>query len=185
MKYRTIVADPPWNVKRLESPGAKAFGTADRTLRSVALPYQTMSLAEIAELPVSNIAEADAHLYLWTINAYVEATYGIARAWGFKPSALLTWCKAPMGLGPGGAYSQTTEFVLFCRRGSLKPLQRMDSTWWQWRRGRHSAKPEAFIDMVEQVSPGPYVELFARRQRLGWHTWGNECAQTATLEHVS
>ena len=42
-----------------------------------------------------------------------------------------------------------------------------------------SAKPEAFIDLVEQVSPGPYLELFARRQRLGWDTWGNEA-----LEHV-
>ena len=44
----------------------------------------------------------------------------------------------------------------------------------------HSSKPEAFLDLVEQVSPGPYLELFARRQRLGWDTWGNEA-----LEHVS
>jgi N6-adenosine-specific RNA methylase IME4 len=61
-----------------------------------------------------------------------------------------------------------------------KPV-RQRSSWFQWRRGAHSVKPDAFIDMVEQVSPGPYVELFARRQRLGWDTWGNECFKTAPV----
>ena len=175
MKYRTIVADPPWPVKRLESPGAEAFGTGAHPLRSVPLPYPTLSITEIAALPIERLAETDAHLYLWTINAYVEDAYGVARSWGFKPSTLLTWGKAPMGLGPGGAYSITTEHILFCRRGSLAPMRRAESTWWQWPRREHSAKPEAFLDIVEQVSPGPYLELFARRQRLGWDTWGDEC----------
>lgn len=73
----------------------------------------------------------------------------------------------------------TTEFVLFCRRGSLKASQRIDRQWFEWPRGEHSAKPEAFLDMVEAVSPAPRLELFARRNRLGWDTWGNEA-----LEHV-
>jgi N6-adenosine-specific RNA methylase IME4 len=180
-RYRTIVADPPWDVKRLASPGAKAFGTQDGTLRSVELPYKTMSVEAIAALPVSALAERDAHLYVWTINRYVEATYAIARAWGFEPRTLLVWAKAPMGLGPGGAYSITTEYVLYAARGSLPALSRVDRTWWSWPRGRHSAKPDAFQDIVEQVSPGPYVELFARRDRLGWDTWGNESLGTAEM----
>jgi hypothetical protein len=49
---------------------------------------------------------------------------------------------------------------------------RIDSSWWSWPRGAHSAKPPAFLDLVEQVSPGPYVELFARAPRLGWDSWG-------------
>ena len=79
-----------------------------------------------------------------------------------------------MGLGYGGAYALTSEFVLFCRRGSLAPLRRWDSTWLSASRPyenghiAHSAKPDAFLDVVEQVSPGPYAELFARRARLGW-----------------
>lgn len=182
MKYRTIVADPPWRVKRLESPGAKGFGTGARPLRSVVLSYPTMTAADIAALPVRDYAEPDAHLYLWTINAYIPDAYRIAEAWGFKPSTLLVWAKSPMGLGPGGAYSITTEFVLFSRRGTLPPLRRVDSTWWLWKRREHSAKPEAFLDLVEQVSPGPYLELFARRQRLGWDTFGNECFQSVSLE---
>lgn len=138
------------------------------------LAYPTMSLDEIAALPVADVAHDDAHLYVWTINKYIRDTYDIAMAWGFRPSTLLTWCKKPFGLGLGGAYSLTTEHVLFARRGKLPPKRRWTTTWWQWPRGRHSAKPDAFQDIVEQVSPGPYLELFARRQRLGWDTWGNE-----------
>jgi N6-adenosine-specific RNA methylase IME4 len=173
-KFKCIVADPPWQVKRLESPGKYGFGTQPAVLRSVPLEYPTLSIAEIENMPVSLVSDNHAHLYIWTINKYIEETYGIARAWGFSPSALLTWAKTPMGIGLGGTYVQTTEHVLFARRGTCKALRRIDSTWWQWPRGKHSAKPEAFQDMVETVSPGPYLELFARRRRLNWTAWGNE-----------
>lgn len=166
MRYRTIVADPPWPFKDTgrrtgESPWGVGY--------SVPVPYDTMALDDIRALPVGDMAGSDAHLYVWTINAHVAATYEIVAAWGFKPSALLTWCKAPKGIGLGGAYTSTTEFILFGRRGSLAPLRRWDSTWFSFKRqGAHSAKPDAFLDVVEQVSPGPYAELFARRARFGW-----------------
>lgn len=172
-RYRTIVADPPWHV------GAGPVWASNGPTRP--LSYGTMSLDEIAALPVRGMAERDAHLYVWTINAYLEQTYEIARAWGFKPSTLLTWAKTPNGIGLGGTYSLTTEHVLFARRGSLKAKERVDSTWWHWKRGAHSAKPEAFLDMVERVSPGPYVELFARRARFGWDYWGDQSLGTATM----
>jgi N6-adenosine-specific RNA methylase IME4 len=181
-KYRTIVADPPWHVTRLASPGAEGFGTQSAPLRSVALPYPTMTVDEIADLPVREMVDRSAHLYVWTINAYVEDTYEIARLWGFRPSALLTWCKTPMGIGPGGTFSQTTEHVLFARRGICKAAERVDSTWWQWPRGGHSRKPDAFLDLVERISPEPRLEMFARRQRLGWDTWGNEALNHVEIE---
>jgi N6-adenosine-specific RNA methylase IME4 len=139
-----------------------------------------MSLAEIAGLPISDLSASDAHLYVWTVNAFLDQTYGLVQGWGFRTSQVLVWAKPPRGLGMGGAFTNTTEFVLFARRGSLPPLRRVDTSWWNWSRGAHSAKPDAFLDLVEQVSPGPYLEMFARRQRLGWDTWGNEA-----LEHVS
>jgi N6-adenosine-specific RNA methylase IME4 len=138
-----------------------------------------MSVEEIAALPVRELAAKRAHLYIWTINAYVEETYEIARLWGFKPSTLLTWCKRPHGIGLGGTYVLTTEHVLFARRGVLPAAERVETSWWEWKRGEHSAKPEAFLDMVERVSPEPRLEMFARRNRLGWDTWGNQA-----LEHV-
>jgi N6-adenosine-specific RNA methylase IME4 len=90
-----------------------------------------MTVAEIAALPVREMADTSAHLYIWTINAYVEETYEIARAWGFKKSTLLTWCKKPNGIGLGGTYSLTTEHVLFARRGTCPAAERIDSTWWE------------------------------------------------------
>jgi N6-adenosine-specific RNA methylase IME4 len=138
-----------------------------------------MTVEEIRELMVGRFADPDGcHLYLWVPNRYVEEGYDVARAWGFKPGQLLTWCKAPRGLGLGGTYVSTTEFILFSRRGRLQyqGAPRCDTTWFNWPRQReHSRKPDGALDLIESVSPGPYLELFARRQRLGWDTWGNEC----------
>ena len=170
--FRCIVADPPWQVNRLESPGKGGFGTQERVLKSVELEYPTMSVEEIAALRIP--AAEDAHLYIWTINSYIEETYDIARAWGFEPSTMLYWLKQPMGLGLGGAFVPCVEPILFCRRGRLPVKSRCDRNWWGWQRGRHSAKPEAFQTVVESVSPGPYLEMFARRKRPGWQSWGNE-----------
>ncbi len=204
---------------------------------SAFLPYSALSLDEIAALPVADLAQPGAHLYLWTTARYLWAARDILGAWGFdaRPGRLevLVWCKQPMGLGLGGAYTVTTEFALHTRRpigpllraacqavgwnqndldrhvrGKITRLSkrwldgdcyptpadwdrlrallptlaglpdlaadpiRQDSTWWQWTRGAHSAKPPAFLDLVERVSPGPYVELFARQPRLGWDSWG-------------
>jgi N6-adenosine-specific RNA methylase IME4 len=180
-RYRTIVADPPWELKAGPAHFADNPKRARTGPRTRDLSYGTLTTTEIAALPVATMAEADAHLYLWTVNAHVEAAYSIARAWGFKPSTLLTWAKTPRGIGLGGTYTLTTEHVLFCRRGSCPALQRVDSSWWHWPRGAHSAKPDAFLDLVEEVSPGPYVELFARRARFGWDYWGDESLGTAEL----
>ena len=169
-RFKTIVADPPWDVGR--GPEWSSNG------KSRALTYPTMSLEEISSLPIRELADDSAHLYLWTINKYIA----IARTWGFMPSTMLTWCKPPHGIGLGGTYTLTTEHCLFARRGTCPAAQRIDSSWWQWSRGRHSAKPEAFLDMVESVSPAPRLELFARSNRLGWSTWGNECFEHVSLE---
>lgn len=119
MKFKTIVADPPWDVGR--GPEWSSNG------KSRPLTYPTMTLEDIASLPVKELADDGAHLYLWTINKYIEQTYSIVRDWGFSPSTLLTWCKPKHGIGLGGTYVLTTEHC-----------------------------------------------LFARRNRLGWSTWGNE-----------
>lgn len=205
--YHTLVVDPPWpmpdsgkrtDTGRTENYEAKGSGREidpgwwNRfTGTTTDIPYERMSLEQIAALPVRDLAYADAHLYLWTTNKFLEASFDVARAWGFTFSTCLTWCKTPMGLGYGGAYSLTSEFVLFCRRGSLAPKQRWDSTWLQASRPyvnghiEHSAKPDAFLDVVEQVSPGPYVELFARRARFNWDYWGDQSLGTAEMPDVA
>lgn len=190
-KYRTIVADPPWYVKTGRSLGGYVVQDGKQIWNAVSsksrdLVYPSMSVDEIAALKVGDLAEDDAHLYLWTINKYVEDAFKIARRWGFSYSTLLVWSKSPKGFGLGGTYGISTEFCLFCRRGSLVTKRDVDRTCFDWKRPydergkpRHSAKPPAFMDLVEQVSPGPYLELFARDNRLGWDSWGNECTSVS------
>lgn len=170
--YRTIVADPPWPYPEGWAPFGPTSRGGDLPQRRP-LPYSSMTVDDIDALPVADLADTDAHLYLWTTNRYLRRSYGVAESWGFRPAQTLTWCKPPMGIGPGGAFSITTEFVVFARRGKLTAEHRQDSTWWVWPRGPHSAKPAAFMDIVEQVSPLPRVELFARAPRLGWDSWGH------------
>jgi N6-adenosine-specific RNA methylase IME4 len=130
------------------------------------------------------LAEDNSRLFLWTVTRYVEHTYSVARAWGFTPAWLVTWCKPP-GFGGGWEFTSNCEYLLVARRGKPELLDRAPSSWFDWPRPYanggpvHAAKPDAFYDLVEKMSPGPYLELFARRQRLGWDTWGNEA-----LEHV-
>ncbi len=190
-KYRTIVADPPWHYDNFAA--MKDFGKGElRTSNNAKggrlgksapkpMPYSSMTVPEICDLKVSGLVEKDAHLYLWVTNKYIWDATKVARSWGFEPTCVLVWCK-PKGVFFGGTYASNTEFVVFCRRGSLHAAGRADSRWFDWPKGgngSHSQKPPAFYDLVESVSPGPYLELFARRQRLGWDTWGDEA-----LNHV-
>jgi N6-adenosine-specific RNA methylase IME4 len=185
-RYRTIVADPPWAYDE----GWPAASTSPRsafnrgvvpldTRKREPLPYAPMSVEAISSLPIADFAMPDAHLFLWTTNRYILDGYSVVTAWGFRPSQLLTWCKPPRGKGPGGVFASASEFVIYARRGKPQHLSRQDRTWWEWSRRGHSVKPEAFLDTVEAAVPGPYLEMFSRRSRLGWDTWGNEA-----LNHV-
>jgi len=158
--YGTIVADPPW---RYASAATKADARKH---------YSTMSMDEIATMTVGDLAAPDAHLWFWCTNGLMEDGYRIVRAWGFAPITLVTWCKP----GPGVGYylRNNTEHAIFATRGKpVVPEDKPLSTWFQWPRAQHSVKPDAFGDLVEKVSPGPYVELFARQPRLGWDSWGH------------
>ena len=183
--YRTVVADPPWRYDEGWPSFIAGKHGSDQAERR-RLPYSSLGIDAIAGLPVGELADTDAHLYLWTTNRYLRHAWGVAAAWGFRGTQVLVWCKQPMGLGPGGAFASTTEFVLFARRGSLPAARREPSSWWLWKRQRaHSVKPSAFVDMVERVSPGPYVELFARGAgRLGWDTWGDEAHHGLALSPI-
>lgn len=180
--YQTIVADPPWPFTGTWGGSRALVGQERDRRRKPATPYPTMSVESIAALPVAALTAPDAHLYLWTTNRFLWEAKGVAEAWGFRFSQLLVWAKTPMGKGPGGAFASSAEYIVFCRRGSLPHQEKIDSTWFNWpRTGRHSRKPDAMFDMAERVSPGPYLEMFARRRRIGWDAWGDEVESTVEL----
>jgi N6-adenosine-specific RNA methylase IME4 len=165
-RFATLVLDPPWDWG--DEGDQDQLGRARPT-------YATMPLAEIAALPIAEIADQDAHLYLWITNRSLPKGFALLDAWGFRYVTCLTWCKPSIGMG--NYYRGSTEQVLFGIRGS-QPLQRRDvGTWFAANRpGVHSAKPPEFYRLVESCSPGPYLELFARQPRAGWTVWGAEAA---------
>lgn len=156
--FSAIVIDPPWRYDNVATRGA----AEDH--------YPTMSLDELAALELP--AAEDAHLYLWTTNGFLREAFGLMDAWGFTYKTCLTWCKPQIGMG--NWFRNTTEHVLFGVRGKLATQRNDVPTHFVADRTRHSAKPESFYDLVESCSPGPWLEMFARRRRLGWHVWGNE-----------
>lgn len=176
MKYHTIVADPPW---AYEQSRIVTTSNTPQTRPEASAQYQTMTDDEIAALDVAALAADNAHLYLWITNPRLFAADRIVRAWGFTYRTLITWEKQGT-LGMGYYFRGQTEHVVFATRGHapIEPSRRQRNIFAAPKRG-HSVKPDSFYDMVEMVSNGPYLEMFARRQRLGWDTWGNEA-----LEHV-
>lgn len=163
--YSTIVADPPWALDWHAGRGKGRSGVDG-------LPYSTMTVDAIKGLPVGSLAGKSAHLWLWTTWNFLWEAPDVAEAWGFTPSYMITWAKPSIGMG--GRFRHSCEYVLFCERGRQLPItnRRNLGTWFSWPTTHHSAKPDAFLDLVEDVSPGPYVELFCRRPRFGWDSWG-------------
>jgi N6-adenosine-specific RNA methylase IME4 len=175
VRYRTIVADPPWHYDGF----GVGIGSGRGTKKP--MPYQTMSVDEIKALPVADLADDAAHLYLWTTTKYLRSAFEVAESWGFRYAQILVWVKPTRATMLGGAFGCNVEFALFCRRGVLAHVNKSHTAWWEWSRSQHSRKPEAFLDMVESVSPGPYLELFSRRARFGWDYWGDESLSTVEM----
>lgn len=157
--YATILVDPPW------------------PLQSGEKHYRTMSLARIKALPVGSLAARDAHLWLWTTNALLPKAYEVAEAWGFTVRSPLTWVKFRLGLGGRYQLRNATEQLLFCTRGRAPLGSRSQPTWFNAPVQEHSRKPAEQFAIIERVSPGPYLELFARRRpesNQPWAVWGDQ-----------
>lgn len=173
--FKTIVADPPWKYSKWGAASVAPRGSAYKPAGSTPMPYKTMSVQEIRQLPVRSLAADNCELYLWTTQKYLPDSFSVIEAWGFKYCQTLTWVKTPKGTGQGGMYCPTTEFLLLARIGRMPKKKRCDTTWFHIKRPmRHSQKPEVFQDLIEMQTDGPRIELFARRVRDGWTVWGNE-----------
>ena len=184
-EYRTIVADPPWEYEGFASDPTSGRGlpeTQRRPPQIEALPYQAMSLGELAEIPMSTWTHPDGcRLFCWATNRYLLDAGELLKAWGFRYVQALVWRKTGNPSPFGGSVAPNHgEFLLIGITGKIPVSSRIASSVIEAPAQRqHSRKPEAFLDLVESISPGPYLELFARRNRLGWDTWGNE-----SLHHV-
>jgi N6-adenosine-specific RNA methylase IME4 len=181
-KYRAIYADPPWP----ERGGGKIKRGADRH-------YKLMKVKDIMALPVTDIAEDNAHLYLWATNNYLESAYAVMHEWGFIPKTKIDWVKGiilPDGSfrlqnpGLGQYFRGLDEVCIFGVRGCLPykldehGKRQQGTTVIVAPRMEHSQKPPEMRTMIEKVSYAPRIELFARERINGWDAWGDEVPLT-------
>ncbi len=173
-KFSTILADPPW---RFVNRTGKMAPEHKRLAR-----YQTMKSDEIASLPIADIVTDPAHLYLWVPNALLPDGLKVMEAWGFAYKSNIVWHKIRKdggsdGRGVGFYFRNVTELILFGVRGknarTLAPGRRQVNLIAS-RKREHSRKPDEQYRIIEDCSPGPFLELFARGTRRGWCYWGNE-----------
>ncbi len=169
--YGTIIVDPPWQYGNTATR-ANAQGH-----------YPTLPDWAMFTLPVGSLAAPKAHLYLWTTAAHLQVALPLIGAWGFDFKMPLVWVKANAGklqIGLGNYFRHAHELCLFATRGTAKArVHNLPSVFWA-ARSEHSRKPDVIHEWSEQLSPGPYLELFARRGRPGWNSWGHLHENTPT-----
>ena len=160
-QFGTIYADPPWQYGNQATRAA----TDDH--------YGTMTVDELCLMPVASHAADDAHLHLWTTNGFLPDAFRVMSAWGFEYRSCFVWVKPQMGIG--NYWRVSHEFLLLGIRGDAKRFNSRNlKSWGEFKRGRHSAKPAKVRQMIEQASPGPYLEMFGRHPVDGWTVMGNQ-----------
>lgn len=182
--FGCIVADPPWPFSN------------QATRASTGKHYSNLAIWKIFNLPVEASAAALAHLYLWTTQTHLPLAVEAMGRWGFVFKTSLTWVKTKsietvvsksgavdhcvrssqmkVQIGLGNWYRHAHEICLFGVRGQAKANSKRLPDVIFAPRGTHSSKPEVLQDLAELMSPGPRLELFARRPRKGWNCWGDE-----------
>ena len=168
-----IYADPPWLFKTRSDKGKD---------RSPEKHYPVLSIADICNLPVSDITKPDSVLLMWVVDPLLDQAFKVIDAWGFKYKTNIVWTKirkdqGPDGRGVGFYFRNTTELVLFGVKGNnvrTKKPGRTQVNIIQTRKREHSRKPDELYEIIEKCSWGPFLELFARGKRKKWTNWGNQ-----------
>ena len=173
-KFRTILADPPWQFQNRTGKMAPEHKRLNR--------YSTMTLREICDLPVKEIVGDPAHLYLWVPNALLPDGLKVMENWGFSYKSNIIWYKIRKDGGPdrrgvGFYFRNVTEVCLFgvCGKNARTlQLGRTQENIISSQKREHSRKPDEQYALIEGCSPGPRLEMFARGPRVGWTVWGNQ-----------
>jgi N6-adenosine-specific RNA methylase IME4 len=184
-KYGAILADPPWDFKTW-SGKPNARGPQNH--------YGTMTMDEIAGLPVHELASKDCVLFVWICWPILMAVPTILESWGFEyKTCAFDWMKAnntqpdffqeEVGAQVGLGYwtRSNTEPCLLATRGKPKRLHADVRMGIIAPRREHSRKPDGIHERIERLVAGPYLELFARQKRAGWTVWGNQTDKFAEV----
>jgi len=176
-RYRVLYADPPW------SYGNSGVINDSDNYGHVARHYPSMSIADLCDLPVKQLTDPQAVLFLWVTSPLLAECFAVIDAWGFTYKTSFVWDKVKHNFGHYNSVRH--EFLLICTRGSCTPDVQVlhDSVQTIERSAVHSEKPEAFRTIIDELYPrGARLELFARRPAPApWATWGNELRADAAV----
>lgn len=164
-KYRVIYADPPWSYGNNQPD----YQTEQRD------HYPVLSLGDICELPIRDIAEDNSVLFLWVTSPMLEDSFQVIKAWGFKYKASFVWDKVKHNMGHYNSVRH--EFLLVCTRGACMPdVPKLFDSVVAIERTQHSRKPDEFYNIIETIYPhGKKLEMFRRGEaRQGWDVYGYE-----------
>jgi N6-adenosine-specific RNA methylase IME4 len=133
-----------------------------------------MSVEQICDEPIRDLVEGNAHLHLWTTNGFLPDALDVIQAWGFEFKSCFVWVKSDIGMGNYWRVSHE-EYLLLGVRGSLTFKDRSVPSWVESRRTPHSRKPGIVRELIERVSPGPFLELYGREElpNSAWTVYGN------------
>lgn len=164
-KYKLVYADPPWQYDNITTGRNNTSGAANK--------YKTMPLSEICDLPIQDIINKEATLFLWITTPLLPNGFEVIDAWGFKYKTAIYWHKI-MSQGLGNWFRGQVEVLLVGVRGKLKPFHCQKANFLQTKIRKHSQKPQEIYGLLESLDMNPKIELFAREQRQGWDAWGDE-----------
>ncbi len=160
-KYSVLLADPPWQFDNAGLP------------ESAESHYPTMPTDDISNLPIPTLCTQGTVLFLWATNAMLEDALQVCNAWGFNYKSNIVWIK-PAGPSMGWFVKSRHELLLICTRQDNPHPKEKPTSWFEAPTSKHSRKPDLIYSMIEEMYPGPYLELFARETKKGWSSYGNE-----------
>lgn len=171
MKYDVIYADPAWR-----------YDFSKTKSRDVENQYPTMTIDDICNLPVKNMTNENAVLYMWATAPKLPEAMKVIEAWGFKYVTHGIWDKKMIGMGYWFRWQH--ELLMVAKKGKFSPPEnslRISSVM-EEKRGKHSKKPDFVRDLIKEWFPNvARLEMFCREEKQGWHTWGNESENSIDL----
>ena len=164
-RYQLILADPPWEYENKNTGRTNNSGACKK--------YATMSVEEIKNLPISDIAMKDSCLFLWATTPLLPEAFEVMKAWGYQYKTAIYWRKI-MSLGMGFWFRGQVEVCLFGIRGNIKAFRCQKPNFIETKVRNHSQKPDEMYGLIEELDINPKIEIFAREKREGWDAWGNQ-----------
>jgi len=166
-KYQVIYADPPWPYEKHGVSVSSNYGNVERH-------YSDMTIEDIKNLPVKNLAATNSVLFIWVTSPKLNQVWEIIESWGFEYKTSFIWDKVKHNYGYYNSVRH--ELLLVCGRGNSTPdnTKLYDSVQTIERSDVHSQKPEEFYRIIEDLYHGKKIELFSRKERDGWSSWGDQ-----------